>query len=139
MEGQLLLSKYRLGKKAEAKQMAITDLSNTDNKYSFLFSIYYDEVLTDLSLTSVQAKNAMLDLYNEEGIAEKIDAKIDALDFATESDEKLKIATLSTKIKIMKCKCNLMGFKYNPTSAEVKAYQDGIDDLEEVYQDLINN
>lgn len=109
--GQLLVCEYRLGNKEKAKQMAIDDFDNTSNEYSFLFGNYYDEVLTDLSLTVAAGQTLLMDIYSGDGVAEKIDAKINALDYEAETNEKLKIAKLYTKIKIMNYKRNIMNFK----------------------------
>lgn len=130
---QLLITDYRMGNKELAKQRAIQNLDDLENRYAFLFGIYYDEVLTDLSLTIAQAQNKLLQIYNTDGIKEKIDAKIALCDYESETNEKIKIATLYTKIKIMNYKRNIMGFARIDTTA-INAE---IDNLKEIYNALV--
>ena len=122
-----------MGNKELAKQRAIQNLDDLENRYAFLFGIYYDEVLTDLSLTIAQAQNKLLQIYNTDGIKEKIDAKIALCDYESETNEKIKIATLYTKIKIMNYKRNIMGFARIDTTA-INAE---IDNLKEIYNALV--
>ncbi len=137
LESQLLVCEYRLGNKDVAKTMALNDLDKTDNKYSFLFGVYYDEVLTDLSKTVSEAKNDLMDIYRFDGVKDKIDAKITACDYLSESDEKAKVAKLYTKMKIMNYKRNLVSFIYGQSSSEVESITSEINTLKTEYNNLI--
>ena len=53
-----------------------------------------DEVLTDLSLTVAEAQRHLTDIFDTDGVKQKIDAKIEACDYTIETDTKLKAATL---------------------------------------------
>lgn len=132
---KLLECEYRLGNKTKAKKMALDDLNQTDNKYMFLFGVYYDEVLTDLSLTVAEAQRHLTDIFDTDGVKQKIDAKIEACDYTIETDTKLKAATLYTKMKIMNYKRNILRFKGEDVKVDTMTSE--INSLNSIYEDLI--
>lgn len=132
LAGQLLMCEYKLGNKDLAKEMAMNDLSSIDNKFSFLFSVYYDEVMTDLDMSIGSAKNILMEIYRTEGVKVKLKDKFDAADYTLESDQRLKIACVYTQINILKTRRNLASF----VGEDVSDLTSQITELENVYKNL---
>lgn len=132
LAGQLLMCEYKLGNKDLAKEMAMNDLSSIDNKFSFLFSVYYDEVMTDLDMSIGSAKNILMEIYRTEGVKVKLKDKFDAADYTLESDQRLKIACVYTQINILKTRRNLASF----VGEDVSDLTSQIIELENVYKNL---
>ena len=132
LAGQLLMCEYKLGNKDLAKEMAMNDLSSIDNRFSFLFSVYYDEVMTDLDMSIGSAKNMLMEIYRTEGVKAKLQDKFDAADYTLESDQRLKIACVYTQINILKTRRNLASF----VSEDVSDLTSQITELENVYKNL---
>lgn len=144
---QNILALYTSGKKEKAKRETIKDLVYSQNIYSFGVSTFVECMMSDKSYSEEERKQLLIEFYEDvidenqtqKSISSYIGDKKDvvSLDNAVGNNNVDKILRVYTSLKIE----NVMLLYYEAKSneAEANAVREQIEELQEIYADLINN
>lgn len=139
---QNILALYVDGKKEDAKQVAIDDIVNNENVYSFGISTYVECLLSDEDMTEEQRKEAFMTFYNfvvEGEVTKAVSSYID--DKRVVADEQNAANDVDAILRVYTClKIDNVLLKYYECAEDesnANAMRLQIEELQERYNELI--